>query len=256
MFRELSASLSHPEVRVVQGFNGVANPYENWRTALNASAFNVFNHVRMAGNNRLFGSSALRGLGMAFQTAVLQKYGWPAYSVVEDTEFTLLLQKDRVKVEYNPAAIITSEMAASRQQADRQRQRWEGGRFALAAKVLPGLIAKVLSGQLKYLHHAMDLLIPPLSLLVVMLILWSCLSAFLHPESWYNVLLFFALLFFYVASGQLQRRAGLKLWGYLLAAPFFILWKLLIYIKMIFSPTSQGWFRTVRKAEIQNNEGK
>jgi 1,2-diacylglycerol 3-beta-glucosyltransferase len=253
MFRELSASLSHPEVRVVQGFNGVANPYENWRTALNAIAFNVFNHVRMAGNNKLFGTSSLRGLGMAFDIPILQKYGWPAYSVVEDTEFTLMLQKDRINVEYNPAAIITSEMAGSRLQADRQRQRWEGGRFALASQVLPGLTRKVLSGQFRYFHIIMDLVIPPLSLLVIMLFFWSCLAFFLYPTSWPLFVLFFAVLFLYVASGQFQRHASLKLWGYLIAAPFFIFWKLLIYVKMICTPRSLSWGRTIRKAEIEKN---
>lgn len=256
MFSELSASLSHPEVKVVQGFNGVANPYENWRTALNAIAFNVFNHVRMAGNNRLFGTSSLRGLGMAFETSVLQKYGWPAHSVVEDTEFTLLLQKDRIDVQYNPAAIITSEMASSCLQADQQRRRWEGGRFVLAGKVLPGLLKNVLSGQFRYFYAVMDLLIPPLSLLVILLLFWFGVSLFLGQPHLLLFVLLLGILTAYVVSGQLQRRASIKLWGYLLTAPFFIIWKLLLYVKMACNSNSSVWVRTLRKSEMENRGGK
>ena len=140
MFKQLSASLAHPDVHVVQGFNGVANPYENWRTALNTAAFNVFNHLRMAGNNYFFGTAMLKGLGMAFDTAILKKYGWPAHSVVEDVEFSIMLLEDKVPVHYNPAAIITSEMAVSRAQADGQRRPLGGGKvFVLPLRFCQGL---------------------------------------------------------------------------------------------------------------------
>ncbi len=255
MFRELSASLSHPEVKVVQGFNGVANPFESWRTALNTAAFNVFNHVRMAGNERLFGSSFLRGLGMAFETSLLQKYGWPAHSVIEDTEFTLMLSKDNIAVHYNPAAIITSEMASRRAQADQQRKRWEGGRYNLAVKVLPRLLKSILAGNVRYLHSFMDLFIPSLSLLVIVLLIWLGISLFLGQNHLYLFLLFLGVLTTYVVSGQLQRRASMKLWGYLVTAPLFILWKVLLYVKMICSHNSPTWIRTPRKAEMENHGG-
>ncbi len=255
MFRELSASLSHPEVHVVQGFNGVANPFDSWRTALNTAAFNVFNHLRMAGNERIFGSSFLRGLGMAFETSLLQKYGWPAHSIIEDTEFTLMLSRDNIAVHYNPAAIITSEMASSRAQANQQRKRWEGGRFILAAKVLPRLFKNISTGNVRYVHNFMDLLIPPLSLQVILLLIWFGVSLLLGQNHLYLFLLFLGVVTIYVASGQLQRRASIKLWGYLVTAPLFILWKVLLYVKMIYSHNSPTWTRTPRKAELENHGG-
>ena len=91
MFKALSQSLSSPGVEAVQGFNGVENPYDSWRTAINSAAFNVFNHLRMAGNEKLFGNAILKGLAMAFSPNLLLKFGWPAKSVVEDLEFTILL---------------------------------------------------------------------------------------------------------------------------------------------------------------------
>ncbi len=250
LFRELSASLSCPGVEVVQGFNGVANSAVNWRTALVTAAFNVFNHLRMAGNNYLFGTAMLKGLGMAFATPVLARFGWPAHSEVEDVEFSLLLLQHRIAVHYNPAAVITSEMATSGGQANPQRQRWEGGRFRLAARLLPGLAAKVGQGQFRYLHALLDFLVPPLSLLVFLVMVWLCWAWLLVPPALPVLWLLLAGLSCYVASGQLQRRAGLKMWLYLAAAPLFVLWKLTVYGSMILRGRSTGWQRTLRSAEL------
>jgi cellulose synthase/poly-beta-1,6-N-acetylglucosamine synthase-like glycosyltransferase len=250
LFRELSASLSCPGVEVVQGFNGVANPAVNWRTALVTAAFNVFNHLRMAGNNYLFGTAMLKGLGMAFATPVLARFGWPAHSEVEDVEFSLLLLQHNIAVHYNPAAIITSEMATTGRQASTQRQRWEGGRFRLAARLLPGLVAKVGKGQFRYLHALLDLLIPPLSLLVFLVFAWLLWAWLLVPEAQPVLWLLLAGLSCYVVSGQLQRRMGLKIWLYLAGAPLFVLWKLTVYGKMILQGNSTGWHRTLRSTEL------
>lgn len=250
MFKELSAALSSPSTKAVQGFNGVANPLDNWRTALNTAAFNVFNHLRMAGNNKLFGTSMLKGLGMAFTTDVLLKHGWPAHSVVEDVEFSLVLLDDNITIQYNPYAVITSEMATSRKQADSQRLRWEGGRFRLATKIVPQLIAKLLNRHFQYLHFIMDLVIPPLAILVVLLICAFFLALTLFPQSLPLVIGLMVSIIFYIASGQLQRKAGIRLWLYLFTSPAFILWKLFVYIKMIFLQKKLAWTRTTRKTEM------
>lgn len=251
LFRELSASLSHPEVQVVQGFNGVANPLVNWRTALITAAFNVFNHLRMAANNKLFGTAMLKGLGMAFETSVLTKYGWPAHSVVEDVEFSLLLLDEKINIHYNPAAIITSEMATTKTQADGQRSRWEGGRFQLAVKLLPALGTRVIKGEFRFLHAFMDLFVLPLALLVIILFLWIGLAFWLAPSTLPVLLGLLVLILFYVASGQLQRRMGVKHWLYLSAAPLFIFWKLLLYAKMLLPKNRNGgWQRTKRNSEL------
>lgn len=249
MFKELSASLAANGVEVVQGFNGVSNPLDNWRTALNTVAFNVFNHVRMAGNHALFGSGTLKGLGMAFRTSLLLKYGWPAHSVVEDMEFTLMLLRNKIKVNYNPRAIITSEMTGNRRQADIQRNRWEGGRFRLALKVLPELLLKIVTGRFRYIPLCMDLIVAPLSLLAAQLSFWTTATFFFFPELLVPLLLLNGILALYVASGQFQRRAGAALWCYLLLAPVFILWKLMLYAQMLCSQAPAVWTRTPRKAE-------
>jgi len=250
LFRELSASLSCPGVEVVQGFNGVANSTVNWRTALVTAAFNVFNHLRMAGNNKLFGTAMLKGLGMAFATPVLVRFGWPAHSEVEDVEFSLLLLEHDIAIHYNPAAIITSEMATTGKQANMQRQRWEGGRFRLAARLLPGLVGKLIEGRFRYLHAVLDFLVPPLSLLVCLVFFWLLWAHFLIPAVQPLLVVLLAGLIGYVVSGQLQRRMGWRLWLYLAGAPLFVLWKLAVYARMVIYGTSTDWNRTLRSTEL------
>ena len=128
---EISATFNNPEIQAVQAYNGVSNPDAGWRPALIDAAFNVFNHLRMAGSFKLSGTAVLKGNGMAFRTNLLQRYGWPCHSIVEDMEFTLLLLQDGISVHYNPDAVIRSEMVTSGKSASTQRSRWEGGRFML-----------------------------------------------------------------------------------------------------------------------------
>jgi 1,2-diacylglycerol 3-beta-glucosyltransferase len=251
MFKALSESLSHPEVKVVQGFSGVINPYDNWRTALNCAAFNLFNHVRMAGNERLFGKAILKGLGMAFSPDLLRKYGWPAHSVVEDLEFTVMLLEQGIGVQYNPEAIIASEMAVNREQADGQRRRWEGGRFSLAKAMIPQLVQKVWQGGFTYIFVLADLLILPLALLVLFLLV-SWLAAWVYMPSAIAFLIGVSIaITFYVVSGQLQKKASWRLWLYLAFFPLFLLWKIVIYCSLIVTPKSKSWHRTPRKSELK-----
>jgi cellulose synthase/poly-beta-1,6-N-acetylglucosamine synthase-like glycosyltransferase len=250
MLRALSQSLSHPGVDVVQGFNGVENPYDNWRTALNSAAFNVFNHLRMAGNDRLFGSTVLKGLGMAFSPEILTKLGWPANSEVEDVEFTSMLLENNINVRYNPEAIITSEMAVSRKQADGQRRRWEGGRLTLAAEIIPRLGKEILHGKTRYLYLLADLLIAPLSLLVLLTLIVLLAAWILMPAATPVLLIIMGTIAVYVISGQLQRQAPARLWLYLFAFPLFLIWKSALYLSMLVLPRKRVWNRTLRKSEL------
>ena len=252
---EISASLSQPGVAVVQGFYGVSNPKDNWRTALSAAALNVFHHVRPAGRNRINGSAGLKGNGMAFRTGILKKYGWPAYSIVEDIEFSMLLLKDDILVYYNPDAIVYGEMATERKQAETQRKRWEGGRFQIFKKYAPSLLGLWLSRRrIRYLDAFMELVTPPLSLLVMGQVLVLALSAFFYPVLTGFGWVFFPAIVFYVFSGQILKKAPLYVWGCLLAAPLFILWKVPVYLKIIKKQDKDTWERTKRQAEMKRKD--
>jgi cellulose synthase/poly-beta-1,6-N-acetylglucosamine synthase-like glycosyltransferase len=251
--REISASLSIPAVSVVQGYNGVNNPSAGWRPALVDAAFNVFNHLRLAGSFILSGSAALKGNGMAFRTPVLERYGWPCHSIVEDLEFTLRLLQDGTAVYYNPDAIVTSEMVTKGSHASSQRARWEGGRFGLVKSMsMPLLRLFTKTGNPKFLHAWADLAIPPLGLLVLLFIPGT-LAAILLSGLWIWIgAAYWLIVIFYLLSAQIQRKAPFSTWVSLLAAPIYILWKIPIYLKMIIGKQGKGWVRTTRET-LHNN---
>lgn len=248
--REISASLSRPGVQVVQAYNGVSNPNAGWRPALCDAAFNVFNHLRMAGAAHLAGTVVLKGLGMGFRTPVLLRYGWPAHCIVEDQEFTLMLLGDGIRVHYNPDAVVRSEMVTGGDRALGQRSRWEGGRFVLIRRMAPMLFQRwIAERDSRFFHALCELTLPPLSLLVLATGLTTISTALWLPQWVWLVAMQWLVLAGYVASGQIQRRAPLSTWLHLVAAPFFVLWKIPLYLKMVAGSQPMRWSRTAREVE-------
>ena len=250
-FREISATLSNNDIYALQGFHGVNNPTAGWRPALSEAAFNVFNHLRMAGAVSLSKTCVLRGNGMAFRTELLKKYGWPCHSIVEDIEFTIRLLVDGITVHYNPDAIVRSEMVTSAKSASTQRNRWEGGRFMLVRSMTGPLLNLFRStGQVHYLYALAELAVPPLSLLVMLFSLATGGALLMNLEPWFFLAIsFWVIILFYVISGQIQRRAPLSTWLYLAAAPLYVLWKIPLYGAMIVQKNISPWIRTSRESE-------
>jgi cellulose synthase/poly-beta-1,6-N-acetylglucosamine synthase-like glycosyltransferase len=253
--REVSASLSQPDTLVVQAYNGVSNPQAGWRPGLIDAAFNVFNHLRMAGSCRLSGTCVLKGNGMAFSTSLLERTGWPCHSIVEDMEFSLNLLQEEISVHYNPDAIIRSEMVTSGKNASSQRSRWEGGRFTLVRKMAAPLFSLFIkSRQIRFLIALAELATPPLTLLVMLFTLGTAASLLFLQGQWLlPAFAWWAILLLYVISGQIQRRAPLSTWMVLAAAPLYILWKIPLYAAMVLRKKSSSWVRTTREQTQQQN---
>ena len=253
--REISASLSQPRTEVVQAYNGVSNPQAGWRPGLIDAAFNVFNHLRMAGPSRLSGTCVLKGNGMAFSTSLLERTGWPCHSIVEDMEFSLNLLQEEISVHYNPDAIIRSEMVTSGKNASSQRSRWEGGRFTLVRQMAAPLFRLFIeTRQIRFLIALAELATPPLTMLVIIFALGSVASLlFLHDQWLLVASSWWAILIFYVISGQIQRKAPLSTWLVLAAAPLYILWKIPLYLAMMLRKKGASWIRTTREPNKQQN---
>ncbi|HWR01739.1 MAG TPA: glycosyltransferase [Chlorobaculum sp.] len=247
--REISDSFCQPGTLVVQAYNGVSNPQAGWRPGLIDAAFNVFNHLRMAGSCRLSGTCVLKGNGMAFSTSLLERTGWPCHSIVEDMEFSLRLLQEDISVHYNPDAVIRSEMVTSGKNASSQRSRWEGGRFTLVRNMAAPLLKLFMrTGRIRYLVALAELATPPLSMLVILFVLGTAASILLLKGPWLPVTIsWWGILVLYVVSGQIQRKAPLSTWMVLAAAPFYILWKIPLYAAMLIRKKSSAWVRTTRE---------
>ena len=246
--REISASLSITGIDIVQAYNGVNNPQAGWRPALVDAAFNVFNHLRLAGAFTLSGSAMLKGNGMAFRTPVLERYGWPCHSIVEDLEFTLRLLEDNLPIHFNPDAIVRSEMVTKGKNAKSQRNRWESGRFELVKSWSGNLLKHfITTGNAKFLYAWADLALPPLALLVLIFIPATISGMFLGGAWAWIGASYWIITLLYLISGQIQRKAPLSTWLSLLVAPVYILWKIPIYLKMLIGRDRSAWVRTARE---------
>ncbi|NUM56060.1 MAG: glycosyltransferase family 2 protein [Candidatus Hydrogenedentes bacterium] len=252
---EVSASLSHPDVRVVQAWNGVSNPDAGWRTALTWAGFALINGLRPAGRSYWGGTADIKGCGMAFRSDVLLSYGWPAYSIVEDIEFSIRLLIDGILVYFNPDAAVISEMPTTTAQAEPQRRRWESGRLQTVITYAPLLLrAFARSPRWRYIDMLLELCVPPLSLLVFLEL--ACVVAAMFA-GWQWVVAFalcLAATGVYVVAGLRQRNAPREVWMGLLAVPLFLFWKIPFYLRLVTGRKQEAWERTKRIAEVEREQ--
>lgn len=254
---EMSASLSHPDVKVVQGWYGVSNPEAGWRAALTWAGFALINGLRPAGRCHWGGTADIKGCGMAFRSDLLLAYGWPAYSIVEDIEFSTRLLLDGILVAFNPDAAVISEMPTTKQQAEPQRRRWEGGRLQTVRAYAPPLLkAFVHSPRWRYLDMLLELCVPPLSLLVLVEIVCAAIALFAGGPWAVVFASYFIATALYVAAGLYQRRAPKEVWLGLLAVPLFLVWKIPLYLRLLTGRKQETWERTQRIAETKREQEK
>jgi 1,2-diacylglycerol 3-beta-glucosyltransferase len=82
------------------------------------------NDLFYAPKDRLGGAVFLRGTGMMFSRAVLETYPWDAYSLAEDSEYTLTLLRAGVAVRWVAEVTVSSDAPTDLSQLKVQRRRW------------------------------------------------------------------------------------------------------------------------------------
>lgn len=252
--RELSACIS-AGAQVVQALNTVAKPESTWRTSLGYIGFSVINHVRPSGRRFFGGTAELKGSGMAFRAPLLLKYGWPAHSLAEDAEFSKQLLLDGVLVDYNPLAIVTSEIPTTTYQARIQQQRWEGGKFFLQRKYFPLLLrAFFRRPSMARLDAVLDIMVPPQSLLILLLVACFVVSLLVIPPLALLFAACFLSIVFCIFSALALTRASIVIWIALAMVPLLLLWKLPVYLKLALQRGGLGWQRTPRDNELEGEE--
>jgi 1,2-diacylglycerol 3-beta-glucosyltransferase len=246
----------------LQGRYGVLNDDASWRSALMAAAFELFNHVKPLGRDGLGLSVSLRGNGMIFSRALMEKARWRGDSVTEDIDFGLdLVQHHGVRVGYLPAARVRAQMPITAEQARSQRERWEGGRYRLIReRAFPLLLAGFRRRSLTLCDTALDLLLLPLAELGAVWLLWSGLIAagiglriLPEPFFWAMLATFSGVgLLLYVLAGLRLAGAPRTAYAALLRAPLYAFWKMWLYLgKLRFNGggtvgSEAEWVRTAR----------
>ena len=252
--RRMDARLQAGSV-ALQGQYSVIDPFHNWRTALLYCALLLHNYLRPLARQTWGTTTLLKGNGMCFARSVIERFGWSAYSLAEDIEFTTTLLQAGVRVDSVLRAVLYAQAPQTAEQAGSQRMRWEGGRFALARRDGPRLLrAAIAARSLAKLDWAMDLLIPPLAILVAVPVALLGLNAALAAGlggppilvgAWTLML---AGTVCYVLGGLLISGADPRAYLYLLCTPLFLIWKARVYVTMLTRRGPQGWVRTERTA--------
>jgi cellulose synthase/poly-beta-1,6-N-acetylglucosamine synthase-like glycosyltransferase len=236
----------------LQAEYAVRNTGDSWRTRLMAIAFALYHTTRSLGRERLGLSCGLRGNGMGFTADVLRRVPHRAFSVVEDVEYGIDLGLAGVRVWYVPEATVRGEMPATAEASRSQRQRWEKGRSQLVRQRSWQLARAAWSvrGRLA-LDLLADLLVPPLTSLVAMVVIGCALataglatraSGVVGAAGWVVATLGIGT---YVVRGCALSGVGPRAALDLLYAPVYATWKLSLMLR----PSASGrgeWIRTRR----------
>ncbi len=238
----------------VQAEYGVRNGAASWRTRLMVIALTLFHTVRSLARERLRVSCGLRGNGMGFSASLLRRVPPRAFSIVEDVEYGVALALAGIRVEYVFEAVVDGEMPTSAVASETQRERWEGGRWALARSHVLSLLVSA-GGANRWIAYdvAADLLVPPLTSLVFFAGLGFLISAglllagtvgMLAVVPWLLSILAIAV---YIVRGAMLSGVGATAFLDLLWAPVYAVWKVTLLFRK--SRRNGEWVRTARSNE-------
>ena len=214
----------------------------------------VKNLVRLLGLNRLGWHSLLTGSGMAFPWSLISQVSLAGSKTTDDMQLTVDLALAGSTPVFCPEALVVGRLMKD-EDAQSQRSRWEHGHLEMILIEVPRLLKSfVKTGNFAALGLALDILIPPLSLLVmawmaIAIIIWLLTiftSVSLLPAIVISVAGSFLLVGVMLAWVKFGR-SDLPLEN-LIAIPFYILNKIPIYLKFLVNPQSR-WLKTERDLE-------
>jgi cellulose synthase/poly-beta-1,6-N-acetylglucosamine synthase-like glycosyltransferase len=219
---------------------------------LSTFAFYIRNVVRLRGLQRLTGRAHLLGTGMAIPWAALATADLATGNIVED----LKLGQDLATAGYPPVfaenAMVWSN-AETGENTLSQRRRWEGGFLANALRVGPAVFAaSVRKGDAQEIWAAINVMIPPFALLLMLdvftlvfadLLTWATGSA-LWPVTVLGSSIAAALMA--IALAWATGGSRFVSLGSVCRAPFYMVWKLPMYLAFARHGAPKEWRRTGR----------
>lgn len=225
------------------------------QAALRGAAFLLMNRVRPSARAVLRLPCNLAGNGMLLSRRVLVAHPWSAFSSAEDLEYSIRLRMQGVRPVFAGGALIFSPVVSDHKAAEQQRLRWEGGKFHVARKWIPRLVARALrTGDISLLEAAVDLAVPPLGLLVGGVALGTLVGV---PLVWADFLPGWALwpwlvaclaIPIYVIVGLQAAHAPASAYRALVRAPAFVLEKVLRSHRLL-RFRADTWVRAERPSE-------
>jgi cellulose synthase/poly-beta-1,6-N-acetylglucosamine synthase-like glycosyltransferase len=234
--------------RAVQAYYTVLPVRGTAAERLREAALALVHYLRPAGKAALGLSCGLKGNGMCFDRSVVERFGWPVAGLAEDVEMHLLLVAAGVRVAFAPEAVVWAEMPPTLGGARGQNLRWEAGRLtALRRQALPLLRRALVRRDLVALDAALEQLVPPLSVPVLLSGLGLVAGVLLRaPVVAGTAAAIVALLALHVLAGLALARAPGRAYRALAMAPLYMGWKAWIYGRALVGRVERRWVRTAR----------
>lgn len=213
-------------------------------------AWRVKNWVRPLGLACLKQPCQLMGAGMAFPWRIIRDAQLASAWIVEDVRLGLELAAAGHPPVFCPAAVVTSQFASSERGAESQRRRWEHGHILTILKEVPySFFTAIARGNFPLLVLALDLLVPPLSLLAILAMLAFVITGV-------AMLLGFGAGAFIVSAACLGcfatsvciawQKYGRGVMPSLLSIPGYIFAKMGLYRQILSGKMTVGWIGTDR----------
>ncbi len=220
------------------------------KQAISQFAVLVKNHVRPRGLRRLGLPCLLTGSGMAFPPNVAWELPLEGGHIVEDMQLTFDLLVAGHPSRYCEAARVDAVLPPNDDASGQQRTRWEHGHLQVLTSQVPRLLlASLKRADLRIAAMALDLAVPPLSLLVMA---WIATGAAAAGIAWWEPRPLFVLL---AAGGLLAVCIASVWWRFarhaiplrrLASAPAYALAKAPMYLKFL-AKRQRSWVRTARE---------
>jgi cellulose synthase/poly-beta-1,6-N-acetylglucosamine synthase-like glycosyltransferase len=212
------------------------------------------NLVRASGLHRVGLPCQLAGSGMAFPWSCIRRSQFATGHIVEDLKLGLDLAWSGTPPRFCPQALVTSPFPSSDEGLRSQRTRWEHGHLSVIVSETPRLLLRALMKRDRaLLAFALDLSVPPLSLLLLLsVVLWlASLALYAGTDEPYPLELTSAAILALAASVLLSwARYGRDILsvGSIALAPLYVIWKIPVYVRFLVARQLE-WVRSKRDGE-------
>ena len=216
-------------------------------------AYMVKNLARAQGWSRIGGSCQIFGSGVIFPWAALHKADLASGEIVEDMKLGIDLAIEGHYARFVPDVMSESDGAPSTEATSGQRTRWEQGHLRSIVRFAPRLLwAALRKFRPKLLLLALDLIVPPLTFLLILatgwmaicLILWQ--TELIRPLALICTLSLVGLVSLSLTAVWLKFGRRYVSVGSLLRVPAYMAWKLPIYARLLMRRGLTNWNRTAR----------
>jgi cellulose synthase/poly-beta-1,6-N-acetylglucosamine synthase-like glycosyltransferase len=224
-------------------------------SALSAVAFALRNRVRLAGLRALNLPCPLVGSGMAFPFSLIRRAPVGSSAIAEDLELGISLALLGAPPVSCPDATITGFLPDRVEARKSQRRRWEHGHLTTWATKAPQLVwAGIRDGRPALFAMALDLSVPPLSLLVLLLLLAAGAGGLIAATSGVVLPLFVALTGLVLVATGIGAALPIACRGVahrsaILHAPAYLVSKVPAYLDLVRHGPERRWVRTERGNE-------